>query len=140
MRGRFILRVLLAVGCLVPTGVLFVQFWQSTSDKVAFVARERDGVTYLGALAQLSTALAQADAAASGGDAAPAGALGRAVDTVSAVDLRLGDELRTHERWTDLRGKIGSLPHSGTDPAAADTAYHGVGELLLALYTKVQTA
>src|SRR5581483_8745025 len=139
MRVRIVLRALLAVATLVPAAVLFNQAWHSASDKISFGSEERDGVRYLGALVPLSTALAQADAAASAGQAPPTDALSRAVDAVATVDLQVGDGLRSRERWSDLRAKIQALPRGGTDVAALDGAYGTVGDLLLALYTKVET-
>jgi hypothetical protein len=139
VRERLLFRVVLAVALLAPAAVLFVQVWQSSSDKTTFASRERDGVTYLLALGRLGTALAQADAAASAGTAAPAETVARVVDAVTTADQRLGDKLRTHERWSDLRVKIQALPHAGTDVATIDAAYNTVGDLLLALYAKVQT-
>ncbi|MEN3306336.1 MAG: hypothetical protein V7603_2538 [Micromonosporaceae bacterium] len=139
LRGRLLFRVLLAVALLAPASVLFAQVWQSAADKETFAARERDGVTYLLALGRLSTALAQADAAATAGQAAPSEMLARVLDTVTTVDQRLGDRLRSHERWADLRVKIQALPRAGADLAAIDSAYHTVGDLLVDLYAKVQT-
>jgi hypothetical protein len=138
VRAQF-LRSLLALAVLVPVGVLFGQLWQEQSDRLSFAAKERDGIEYLTTLGQVTTALtdAQSDAIA-GGDIDETG-LARAVDAASAVDARLGDDLRTRDRWSGLRAKIEALP----TPASASkedlyTAYGEATDLLLALYGKVR--
>lgn len=137
--GRLLLRLLLAAGLLLPSTVLFVQVWQSTSDKEAVASREREGEPYLAALGQLTKALTQAEVAAIAGQPAPSDALARAVDAVTTVDERSGGDLRTRERWSDLRTKIQALPATGAAPDQVDTAYTTVGDLIVALYAKVET-
>jgi hypothetical protein len=130
--------VLFAIALLVPTSILFVQVWRNSSDKETVAARERHGVTYLVALTQLTRSLAQTQATAIGGQTPSSELLSVAMDAVSAADQRYGDELLTHERWSDLRAKLQALPRSGADPAARDTAFGTVADLLTQLFLKVQ--
>lgn len=133
------LRSLLALAVLVPVGVLFGQLWQEQSDRLSFAAKERNGIEYLTTLSQVTTALTDAQSDAIAGSKVDETALARAVDAASAVDARLGDDLRTHDRWSGVRAKIEALP----TPASASkedlyTAYSEAADLLLALYGKVR--
>lgn len=132
-----VLRSLLALAVLIPVGVLFVQLWQGQSERLSFAAKERHGIEYLTSLSQVTTALTDAQSTAVAGRAVDRTALTRAVDATSAVDERLGDELRTRERWSGLRVKIEALPANG-DPGNLYSAYGEVTDLLLALYGKVR--
>ncbi|GAA4681914.1 hypothetical protein Prum_053090 [Phytohabitans rumicis] len=124
---------------LIPIGVLFAQAWQGQSSRMSFAASERHGIEYLTTLSQVTTALTDAQSAAVAGRAVDRTALARAVDTASAVDNRLGDELRTRERWSGLRVKIEALPTATTtDPETVYSAYSEATDLLLALYAKVR--
>jgi hypothetical protein len=133
-----LLRTLFAIAVLVPTSVLFIQVWRNAADKETTATRERHGVSYLVALTGLTRALAQTQAAAVSGQPPAGEVLTAAMDTVAVVDQRYGDELRTHERWSDLRVKLQGLPRSGATPAAVDAAYGTAGDLLVTLYLKVQ--
>ncbi len=135
-RGPLLLRVLLAVALLVPATVLFVQVWRDSGDKESVATRERHGVPYIAALTQLARVLSQAQAP-TGGQGPASDSLATAVDAVAAADQQYGDDLLTHERWSDLRAKIQALPRGNGDPATVYPAYSVVGDLLLALYAKV---
>jgi hypothetical protein len=124
---------------LVPVGFLFLQAYDSVTDRRSATAREVDGVAYLRALGHLSFTVADAQAAAVAGRDADRDALATAVAQVAAVDERLGNDLRTHERWTGVRAKIESVRGAPpADPEAALIAYREVSDLLLALYAKVR--
>jgi hypothetical protein len=130
---------LLALAVLLPAAVLFGQAWQGQSDRISFAERERHGIEYLTTLGQVATALTDAQSAAVAGRAVDGTALARAMDATSTVDDRLGDELRTRERWSGLRVKIEALPAAASgDPAARYAAYAEATDLLLALYGKVR--
>jgi hypothetical protein len=134
-----LLRSLLALAVLVPVGVLFGQLWQEQSDRLSFAAKERDGIEYLTTLSQVTTALTDAQSDAVAGGEVDQTALARAVDAASAVDARLGDDLRTHDRWSGLRAKIEALPTAASaDKEDLYTAYGEATDLLLALYGKVR--
>lgn len=137
--GVSLLRPLLVFALLVPAGVLFGQAWQGQSDRLAFAARERHGIEYLTTLGQVTTALTDAQSAAVAGRQVDRAAITRAVDAASAVDDRLGEELRTSERWSGLRVKIEALSSvPADDKARVYAAYGEVTDLLLALYGKVR--
>ncbi|MDG4833705.1 hypothetical protein O7627_30990 [Solwaraspora sp. WMMD1047] len=134
-----VLRLLLAGLLLVPVGVLSVQAWQGIDEKLTFAERERQGIEYLQSLERVTVALVDAQSAAVAGRSVPGEALTRAVENASSVDARLGDELRTRERWAGARAKIESLSQQNLRaPEEAYAAYSEAGDLLLALYGKVR--
>jgi hypothetical protein len=59
------------------------------------------------------------------------------VTSVASADQRLGSALRTTERWTNLRSKIGQLPLAG-DPTTVYQAHVEVSDLALALFNAVR--
>ncbi|GAB1695063.1 hypothetical protein [Krasilnikovia sp. M28-CT-15] len=124
---------------LVPAGCLFAWVWNDNQDRRDSTQRERQGVEYLTALAPLFSGLAEAQSSALQGVAAPPASLTTAVTNVSAVDARLGQELGTRERWTNLRDKIGKFKTIKGDAEAVFLAHVEVSDLALALYTAVQT-
>lgn len=136
-RRRPVLRALLALAILIPTGVLFAQVWRDKSDKIAFGDTERVGIEYLGSLSQVATALTDNASAVVAGRTVDTGALEDAVSTMAAVDNRVGDRLRTSERWAGLRAKIESLPRTA-EPADAMSAYSEATDLLEALFEEVR--
>jgi hypothetical protein len=134
-----LLRPLLVFALLIPVGVLFGQAWQGQSDRLSFAAKERHGIEYLTTLGQVTTALTDAQSAAVAGRAVDRTTIGRAVDATTAVDDRLGEELRTSERWSGLRVKIEALASVPPgDKSRVYDAYGEVTDLLLALYGKVR--
>ncbi|MGK5518373.1 hypothetical protein ACSNN9_03360 [Micromonospora sp. URMC 107] len=136
--GR-VLPLLLLVALLAPMALLFVQTWRLTADDRDLAGRERLGVEYLRALAPVTHALVDAQTAAVAARPADSEALTRAVEAAASVDARIGDELRTRERWAGLRARIEALGARGpADPEAAFTAYGEATDLLLALHGKVR--
>lgn len=131
-------RLLLAVALLVPTAVLVMQAWQATSEKQSFAERERAGIEYLRALEPLTFALVEAQSAAVSGQPAPTAALDRAIAETTAVDGRLGSQLRTTERWTGIRDRVDGLSQQRLAGMPAYQAFSEVADLLLALYAKVR--
>lgn len=133
------MRGLLALAILVPVVVLFLQVRQTTHEKLTFGRLERHGIEYLQALAQVTTALTNAQSSAITGRAPTGDTLTRAVDNAAAVDQRYGDELRSHDRWAGVRGKIEVLPsQSLANPIAVFNAYSEASSLLLALYGHIR--
>jgi hypothetical protein len=133
------LPLLLAMALLVPLAMLFAQSRQATEKERGSAVTELHGVEYLGALEQVTMALTDTQSAVVAGRSASREALKRAIDNTTAVDARVGDELRTRERWAGLRAKIDTLPQRGV--AGADEAYAAYSEasdLVLALYGKVR--
>lgn len=135
-RVRAVAAAVLTLLLLVPLGVLWNTAWGRTVDDRATTTREQQGVSYLAELGPLASALAATQSAAlSGVDGAPA-ELNAAVAAVAAVDGRLGETLRTRQRWTELRTKIEQLPTAARS-AAVYQAHAQVADLLLALCTTV---
>ncbi|MBM0229945.1 hypothetical protein [Micromonospora sp. ATA51] len=136
--GR-VLPLLLVAALLAPVGLLFAQTHRLTGDDRDLASRERLGVRYLRALGPVTDALVDAQAAAVAGRPVPRDALTAAVEQAATVDSAIGDDLRSHERWTGLRAKLEALPDRGlSDPDAAFTAYGEVTDLLLALHHKIR--
>ncbi|MDM4721080.1 hypothetical protein QTQ03_16290 [Micromonospora sp. WMMA1363] len=136
--GR-LLPSLLVLTLLAPLTVLFVQSWRSLGDDHDLVTAERLGIEYLRALSPVTDALVDAQTAAVTGRPVPGDALTRTVEAAAAVDARLGDELRSRERWAGLRAKIEALRDRGpTEPDTAYAAYVTVTDLLLALHRKIR--
>lgn len=137
--ARRLVRSLVLVAVLIPVTILFVQLRNATGEERSVAEKERHGVTYLTALWQLTVALTDAQAAAvAGRGPTDAEALTKAVAAVGRIDERLGDELRSHDRWGGLRTRIEALPDRFADPSAAYTAYTATTEMLLGLFAKVR--
>lgn len=134
-----LLSAILALAVLVPAAVLFSQVWSDAGDKVAYAQKERHGIAYLQALGPVETALTDAQSSAVAGVSANTSRLRQAVDAATTADQLYGGELRTHQRWSELRSRIGAVSgqHAAT-PAAAYASYSQVTALLLALYDKVR--
>ncbi|MBO4162196.1 hypothetical protein [Micromonospora antibiotica] len=136
--GR-LLPLLLATALLLPVAFLVVRGHQLVDADRELAERERLGVEYLRVLGPVTEALVNAQTAAVAGRSVPRDALDRAVEAAAAVDTRIGDELRSTERWAGLRAKLEGLPsRSLTDPEVAFTAYGEVTDLLLALHGKIR--
>jgi hypothetical protein len=130
--------VILTVLVLVPAAVLFGRVWQENSRQVSQTDLEKKGVEYITALTPLVSALAEAQSSAVQGVTAPPDSLTAAVTKVAAVDARLGGDLKTTERWTDLNTKIGKLPKATGGSLAVLQAHIEVSDLALALYGAVR--
>ncbi|RZU71950.1 hypothetical protein EV384_0284 [Micromonospora kangleipakensis] len=136
--GR-VLPLLLVAALLAPVGLLFAQTHRLTGDDRDLATRERLGVQYLRALGPVTDALVDAQTAAVTGRPVSRDALTAAVEQATSVDSAVGDELRSHERWSGLRAKLEALPDRGlTDPTAAFAAYGEVTDLLLDLHRKIR--
>jgi hypothetical protein len=133
------LRLVLPVLLLVPVGALTFQSWQAIDEKRAFAERERQGIEYLRALRQVTVALVDAQSAEVANRTADHESLDRAIEAAASVDNRLGDTLRSRERWAGVRAKIEALPERGlADPEEVYASYGEVTDLLLALHGKVR--
>ncbi len=135
-----IARSLILVATLIPVTVFFVQLYGASGDEKSLTERERHGIEYLTSLWQLTLSLTDAQSAVvSGRPPADADAVPGSLAAVGLVDERLGGELRTRERWAELRSKIEALPtNPGRDGSAAYTAYTEATESLLALYGQIR--
>jgi hypothetical protein len=136
-RLRSSLAAILAVLVLVPAGYLFFRVWQNNSDQRDNTKLERQGVEYLTNLSPLIGALAEAQSSALQGVSTAPASLNAAVASVAAADQRLGGPLRTTERWTNLRAKIGQLPLAG-QPLTVYQSHVEVSDLALALFNAVR--
>ena len=138
-RLRSALAVILTVLVLVPTAVLFGRVWQDNANRRDSTALEKKGVEYLTALSPLISALVEAQSSALQGVSAMPASLTAAISQVSAVDVNLGDALRTKERWAGLQDRIGKLAKVTTGGTAAVYQAHiEVTDLALALYSAVR--
>jgi hypothetical protein len=142
--ARTALLSVLVVALLAPVGALFASSVTDARDREAATRLEADGVAYLRSLGQLTFTLAEAQTTISGGGQPNVSALTAAVRQAEETDQRLGDKLRTHERWKGLRSRIEGLAGQGVnakDPAQLQRlgqANTEIGNLLLGLYTKVR--
>jgi hypothetical protein len=130
---------LLALAILIPLGVLFLRHNGDLGEGRSMATQERHGIEYLLALSQLTIALTEAQSAAISGAPASREGLDGALADVADVDDRLGEELRVHERWSQLRDTIelaASTDHA--DGRAAYTAYAEATSLLLGLYDRLR--
>jgi len=139
--GGVALRSLLSVALLVPLAFLGVLVWEHTSGEGKSVDLERKGTEYFRVLIPLEVALLDAQAAAVAGQPVPRDNLDRAVEAVAAVDARVGDDLTSRQRWSEVRAKIEALPNApapGVDAVFA--SYTETTDGLLALFDKVRTS
>lgn len=137
-RLRSALAVILTVLVLVPMAVLFGRVWQDNSAERDQTNLEKKGIEYITALTPLVSALAESQSSAIQGVSAPPDSLNAAVTKVSAADASLGDDLKTKERWADLKTKIGKLPKATGGAQAVYQAHVEVTDLALALYSAVR--
>jgi hypothetical protein len=126
--------VAVAVAVLVPVAILFVQVWSSTSSARSFTADERRGVAYLEPLTRLLSATTKAQSAAVHNQPVDRSAVRTAVAAVDEVDGRLGRQLRTTDRWIDVRALVQQrLTVPKWTPPTAYTQYSDVNTKLLEL-------
>src|SRR3954447_15890376 len=138
-RLRSALAVIMTVLVLVPTAVLFGRVWQDNSDRHASTAREQKGVEYLSALAPLINQLVEYQSSAVQGVNTPPAQLKAAIAKVSDVDGRLGDDLKTKDRWAGLQDKITKLKNPVTGGQLAVFQAHAeVMDLVVALYDAIR--
>jgi hypothetical protein len=137
-RLRSVLTAILTVLVLVPAGVLFVRVWQDNSDRRASTKLEREGVEYLTPLAPLLNSLVEYQSSAVQGVNAVPDSLKPAIASVTAVDQRLGADLKTTARWTSLQDKIGKLSKAGGGSLLVFQAHAEVIDLLVALSDTVR--
>jgi hypothetical protein len=139
--GGFALRSLLSVALLVPLSLVAVLVWEHTSGEGRSADLERQGTEYFRALVPLEIALLDAQAAAVTGQPVPGENLDRAVAAVAAVDARVGDDLSSSQRWSEVRAKIEALPNGRSpDVDAAFASYTETTDVLLALFDKVRNS
>jgi len=139
--GGFALRLLLSAALLVPLSFLAVLMWEHTSGEGDSVHLERAGTEYFRVLVPLEVALLDAQAAAVAGQPVPRDNLDRAVEAVAVVDARLGDDLRSRQRWSEVRAKIEALPDGGSQGVdAVFASYTETTDVLLALFDKVRNS
>ncbi len=137
-RLRSALAVIMTVLVLVPTAVLFGRVWQDNSDQHASTAQEQKGVEYLTALAPLINSLVEYQSSALQGVAAQPDSLKAAIAKVTDVDSRLGDDLKTKDRWAGIQDKISKLPKPNAGALVVFQAHAEVVDLVVALYDSVR--
>jgi hypothetical protein len=137
-RLRSALAVILTVLVLVPTAILFGRVWQDNSNRHSSTALEQEGVEYLTALAPLINSLVEYESSAVQNIGAAPDSLKPAIAKVSDVDNRLGDDLKTKERWAGLQDKIGKLAKVPGGQLPVFQAHSEVLGLVVALYDSVR--
>ena len=131
---RIATAVAVAVAVLVPVAILFVQVWSSTSGARSFIADERRGVAYLEPLTRLLGATTKAQSDAVHNRPVDTAGVRVAVAAVDEVDGRLGRQLRTTDRWIDVRQLVQQrLTVPKWTPPTAYTQYSDVNTKLLEL-------
>jgi hypothetical protein len=123
---------------LVPTAILFGRVWQDNSARHSSTALEQKGVEYLSALTPLINSLVEYESSAVQGVAAAPDSLKPAIAKVSDADNRLGDDLKTKDRWSGLQDKIGKLSKATGGQVAVFQAHSEVLDLVVALYDSVR--
>jgi hypothetical protein len=133
--------VAVAVALLTPVAVLFAQIWSSTGDRLAFAADERRGAAYLGPLIRLLSVTTDAQSRAVSGKPVDPAPVRAAIAEIDQVDARLGDRLRTTERWTTIRTIVQDRTgHAWPRPTEAYTQYSDLVTQLMELNRKVGDA
>ncbi|MFC3993726.1 hypothetical protein [Actinoplanes siamensis] len=130
--------MVLTVLVLLPAAGLFLRVLQENSKQRDTVQLEQDGVEYLTALGPLITALAESQSSALQGVAAEPASVTAAVARVQSVDDRVGDQLGTRTRWTDLKDKISKLPKATGGEEKVFTAHVEAADLTLELFEAVR--
>jgi hypothetical protein len=129
----------LVLAVVAPVAFLVNQSIGASNAARTQTVRERHAVAYLAALAPLTGELFIAQAFAIRGGALSYEDLTAAVARVGEVDRQWGDELRTHERWTELERVIGDT--RGRRFANAEQAagnYQEIVRQVLALHDRVR--
>lgn len=137
-RRSVLSRVVLAVAFLAPLVMLFVQVWQTDSDKVATAQAEKDGLQYLSALQPVISAVADTASVAVGGGKPSFDIVDQAVLTASDVDDQVGGELQAHVLWAQARSDIANLHGQTFDPRTTVSKFGAVTSELMALADKVR--
>jgi hypothetical protein len=103
---RIFVAVLLVLALGGLFGALAGQLRGAIDGDARFVAAERQGVAYLRPLTRLVAGLANAQSAAVRGQPIDPVEVDAAAAAVSDLDKRTGAELRTQQRWADLRTEV----------------------------------
>jgi methyl-accepting chemotaxis protein len=127
--------VLVTVVLLLPLGFVVKGYVDIQRGQVAFSAKERHGVAYVGPLFDLTVKTVQArHLAVSGTDPAVAGVT-EAIGPVEAVQARYGAELETGKAWD--QAKTALVAAQAAESTAALDAYSKATTALLALIVQV---
>lgn len=134
---RVLVPVIVLVLLVAPVGYLLARAWLGASAEADVAAAERRGVAYLRPLLPLVAAVSSAQSAAVRFEQVPVGTVRDALADVSAVDAEHGAQLGATTRWAALRDRINGLVEGSPGGSGAYRAYSEVGDLALALITKV---
>jgi hypothetical protein len=138
-RLRSALAAIVVVALLIPTGMLFDELRQRTADDLEQTRGERRAIEYLTRLMPLLSATTEVQSAALQGQGSTSPGLERAVAGVTEADQRLGADLGTRERWSNLRRTLGGLTAaSAGGPVNVLQAHVESTDLLLALFDAVR--
>ncbi|HWB37992.1 MAG TPA: hypothetical protein VHA75_18400, partial [Rugosimonospora sp.] len=127
-RGARIAGAVVTVAALAAlTGLVVGRSWQSTADGASDVSAERHGIALLQPLTELVAALTVAQSTAVRGGQIDGTTIRQTSHDVDAADAGYGAGLGTHERWTELRGRIDAV--TGNPGTGAD-AYQRFGDVV----------
>lgn len=135
---RVAVAAVVAVALLAPATFLFTRVRDASTATLDFHRAERAGVAYLGPLIELLGVVAQAQNAAVRGEPVDAAAVRAAVGEVDVVDGRHGGQLRSNQRWAEIRGTVENRISRGwPDKDAAYQQFSDLTTTLLELTAKV---
>lgn len=137
-RRSIVSRVLLAVAFMVPVTILFVQVWQTDSDKIAATSTEQQGLRYLAALQPVINAICDVESIAVGGNKVSFSVVDPAVAAASVVDEQIGTTLQTGVLWNNIRVQIANAHNATLSASAAVGTFSQINSLLLQLSDKIR--
>jgi hypothetical protein len=137
-RGLRLFAVLCVVlGLLLPLAYTTARFGQASSSDLEFVKAERRGVVYLRPMTRLIEAIADSQSAAVAGRRPDPQVLNRAAAAVAEADRAVGEELRVHDSWVDLRNRLAELATTRQTGRTAYRAYSEAMDVALFLMLRV---
>lgn len=135
--GRRTSRVVGFVACVVALAALFAgvvrQTWMLNSATTNVVRLESAGAAMMHEMTSALSELVAAQSAAVRGEPVDSASLRKVFDELAGLDAQYGDELRTHQRLTDLNRKVSDAVRLGESGRAAYNTYLGLVTLALDL-------
>ncbi len=120
---RILVAVVLLCAISALYGALAIQLRDAIDADAAFVTAERQGVEYMRPLSRLVVELSKAQSAAVRKTTVDSVALEAGMAGVADADRLYGADLRTEQRWTDLRAQIEKVGAERPTGAAAMERY-----------------
>lgn len=123
----------LVVALVVPLGVTAALLWVRAGKVSTPAQAERDGVTYLRPLVRLLAEATDQQSLDVAGTPGTGDALRAAIAKVDAVDASLGVQLGAHDRWTNVRRRLGALIETPPADGSAYQSFVPVVDQIIAL-------